>query len=102
VPQARDAHNPPAMPLRLLLLLMALVSASMIAAVIYTKVLNPPGRREATIIEVKAINRLCAMECEEKAPKLAPTAGDEASMVALVDQCIGACIDRVKLGRGLN
>jgi hypothetical protein len=42
------------------------------------------------------------MECEEKAPKIAPTASDEASMVALVDQCIRACIDRVKLGRGLN
>jgi|GEM_PF-6556506 hypothetical protein len=90
------------MPLRLLLLLMALVSASMIAAVIYTKVLAPPQRREANYAEEKAIKRLCTMECDEKAPKLAPQAKTESEMVELVDHCLKTCIDRVKLGRGLH
>jgi hypothetical protein len=40
------------MPLRLLLLLMALVSASMIAAVIYTKVLAPQAKTESEMVEL--------------------------------------------------
>ena len=82
------------MSLRTLLTLMALVSASMIAAVIYTKVINPPARYEPTVGELQALKRVCEAQCEHEAPGIVAKATSRDDIARLADECLVSCVNR--------
>ena len=87
------------MSLRTLLTLMTLVSVSMIAAVIYTKVIHPRPRGEPSLAELRALERVCEAQCEREAPSIvSAAAGDLKAISLMVLECHQACVSRA-LGR---
>lgn len=83
------------MSLRTLLTLMTLVSVSMIAAVIYTKVINPRPRSEPNLAELRALERVCEAQCERDAPAIvSAAAGNLEEIARKAMACQQACVAR--------
>ncbi len=82
------------MSLRTLLTLMTLVSVSMIAAVIYTKVIHPRDRSDPTLAELRALERVCEAQCEREAPRIVALAKTGEEISRLANACIDDCVNR--------
>ncbi len=84
------------MSLRTLFLLMGLVSALMIAGVIYMKVLHPS---HVSMAERRSIDRMCDTHCSMIAEDQAKlTSGDEELMRA-ARKCVSDCVARMIVSR---
>lgn len=82
------------MSLRTLLTLMALVSASMVAAVIYTKVLRPGAHSDPSLAELRALERVCEAQCEREAPRIVAEAKSTQEVSRMANACLDACVQR--------
>jgi hypothetical protein len=76
------------MSLRLLLGLMALVSALMVAAVVYRKVLTP---EVVTVGERRSLERLCGERCLDDG--VASEQHDADALARVTRACIDRCVD---------
>lgn len=79
------------MSLKTLFLLMGLVTSAMMAAVIYTKVLQSPGERSLTLGEQRAVDRMCDVRCTDRAPEFAQKARDSKDLERMARECVVAC-----------
>jgi hypothetical protein len=82
------------MSLRTLLILMALVSTTMVAAVIYTKVLNRGPRNDPSLAELRALERVCEAQCERDAPRIVAIAKSAEEVSRMANACLDACVKR--------
>lgn len=81
------------MSLRLLLTVMALVSTSMVVAVIYFRVLHrTPG--DTSLAELRALERVCEAQCEREAPRIVAIAKSTEEVARMANECQDACVKR--------
>lgn len=83
------------MSLRTLFILMGLVTSAMIAGVIYTKVLRDPADAQVTLGEQRAIDRVCDVQCSDRAGALNKVATSAEQLEKLARTCVADC--RVEL-----
>lgn len=79
------------MSLRLLFILMGLVTAGMIAAVVYTKIISPPEDRVLSVGESRSLDRVCNTHCAMKAEKLARETQSPEELEARARACVKEC-----------
>ncbi|MCA9544313.1 MAG: hypothetical protein KC613_07980 [Myxococcales bacterium] len=78
--------------LRLLLTLMGLVTAGLIAGVIYTKLY---GDRRMSVGEQRAIDRTCDNNCASIAEQTASELNDPEKLEAFARRCVVECRERM-------
>ena len=81
------------MSLRLLFTIMGIVSGGMVAAVIYTKAINPPKTGHGSVAQRRAVDRLCYTRCNGQAQDLAAQTKDEYALEAMARACMTECIE---------
>ena len=82
------------MSLRLLLTLMAIVSAAMVYAVLDRKVIHRSPFVDPTVSEMRILKRVCENKCGDLAPEILPKAKNDAELVSLVNACQDECMQR--------
>lgn len=83
------------MSLRLLFLLMGLVTAVMIAGVVYTKVISPSP--ELTVGEQRSVDRVCDTRCGSLADQIAAESEGPEDLQRRVRVCLEEC--KAQLGK---
>lgn len=84
------------MSLRLLLILMGVVSALMVAAVVYRKVLSPG---DLSVGERRSLERICELRCAGEAEAAAGTADSVDEVKAAARTCLDRCVTDLIRGR---
>ncbi len=84
--------------LRRLFLVMGVVTALMIAAVIWTKVVSPRADRPLSVGEMRSIDRVCDTHCATQMRSMADTTESDDALRVRVEQCLEGC--RYRLSRG--
>lgn len=79
------------MSLKLLFTLMGLVTAAMIAAVVYTKIITPPSERPLTVGEMRSVDRVCDTHCGTQIRTFADETADSAALEVRIKECLHAC-----------
>lgn len=79
------------MSLRTLFILMGLVTSAMVAGVIYTKVLRDPADADVSLGEQRAIDRVCDVQCADKATALNKIASSPEHLEQLARACVADC-----------
>lgn len=79
------------MSLRTLFLLMGLVTSAMIAGLIYTKILRAPDDAQVSMAEQRAIDRVCDVQCSDRATELSKQARSPDELQSLARQCVAQC-----------
>jgi hypothetical protein len=85
--------------LRRLFMVMGVVTAALIAAVIYTKVIRPPADRPINVAEMRSIDRVCDTRCGTLMRQMADETPDDASLKVRVKQCLADCRRKISGGR---
>lgn len=84
--------------LRRLFLVMGVVTALMIAAVVWTKVINRSSERALSVGEMRSIDRVCDTHCAMRMRAMADGTESDEALRAMVEQCLDGC--RYRLSRG--
>lgn len=87
------------MSLKLLFTLMGLVTAAMIAGVVYVKILTPPAERPISVSEMRSIDRVCDTQCGMQIRAFADETDGAEALEVRVRQCIAECRARLSDGR---
>ena len=79
------------MSLRTLFLLMGLVTSAMVAGVIYAKVLRAPEDAQVSLGEQRAFDRVCDLQCSDRAPEFNAKAQSAEELQRLARACVAQC-----------
>lgn len=79
-------------------MVMGLVTTLMIAAVIWTKVINPPTERALSVGEMRSIDRVCDTHCAMQMGEMAEDTESDDALRARVLSCMDGC--RYRMSRG--
>ena len=70
---------------------MGLVTSAMVAGVIYVKILRSPENAQVSMAEQRAIDRVCDVQCSDRAPELSLKASSPEELQQLARTCVSTC-----------
>ena len=84
------------MSLRTLFLLMGFVTSAMIAGVIYAKILRAPEDATVSLGEQRAMDRVCDVQCSDRAPELSALATSPEDLQQRARACVAQCRNQMR------